>query len=108
MKKIYFSSLQELKKIFLLQSVLMKLKINYKFYLRIWLKILWSFLGKMTESWNEKVCNEDLNLKKRRAQLINLSFKYFIGMAKYLKKIQELEFPIKTLKDSPVNIKKNL
>lgn len=85
-----------------------ELKINYKFYLRGWLKILKPFLGKMTESWNEKVWNEDLNLKKRRTKLINLGFKDFIGMTQYSEKIQELELPIKRHKDSPVNIKKNL
>jgi hypothetical protein len=84
-----------------------ELQINYKFYLRGWLKILQPFLGKMAESWNQKVWNEDLNLKKRRTKLINLGFKDFIGMTQFSEKIQELELPIKRHKDSPVNIKKN-
>lgn len=61
----------------------------------------------MTVSCNQKVWNEDLNLKKRITKLINYSFKDFIRMTQYSKKIQKLELPIKRHKDSPVNINKN-
>ena len=57
-----------------------KININYKFYLRGWRKILAPFLSRMVKRWNERVWQEDLNLKLRRTKVQRLGFKDFIGL----------------------------
>jgi hypothetical protein len=83
------------------------IKMNYKFFLDGWKIVLAPFLKKMTESWNQKVWEEDYSLKIRRSKLLNLGFKDFQGMSNKGHKVQKFSLPIKRHIDSPLNLKKN-
>ena len=89
-----------------------KININYKFYLRGWRKILAPFLSRMVKRWNERVWQEDLNLKLRRTKVQRLGFKDFIGLPtlknrEVIGKV-DINLPIRRHKNSPINIKKNI
>ena len=56
-----------------------RIKMNYKFVLRGWRKILAPFMWRMMESWNEKVWVEDLPLKVRRQKALRWGFRDFVG-----------------------------
>lgn len=57
-----------------------QIKMNYKFYLNGWRKILRPFLKKLIPKWNERVWQEDINLKLRRQKVKDMGFKDFIGL----------------------------
>tara|TARA_B100000401_G_C52728086_1_gene682092 strand:+ start:606 stop:1172 length:567 start_codon:yes stop_codon:yes gene_type:complete len=83
-----------------------KLEMNYKFFLKGWLKLLKPFLGKMTQAWNKKVWDEDLNLKLRRTKVLKNGFKDFHGMESKFAKNNDFKLPVRRHINSPVNIKK--
>lgn len=57
-----------------------EIKMNYKFYLNGWRKILRPFLKKLIPIWNNKVWLEDLPIKHRREKVKRLNFKHFYGL----------------------------
>ena len=86
-----------------------EVKINYKFYLKGWRRVLEPFLPKMIKSWNEKTWREDLSLKLRRTKIQRLGFKDFTGLP-ILKERKndgkiEIKLPIKRHKNSPLDVK---
>ena len=83
-----------------------KLTMNYKFYLKGLQKILSPFLERMVSKWNEKVWEEDYNLKIRRTKLLNLGFQDYKGIVKKDIKAKKFSIPIKRHPFSPVNLKK--
>ena len=86
-----------------------EIKINYKFYLQGWRKLLEPFLAGMVKRWHEKTWKEDLRLKLRRTKIQRLGFKDFIGLPKLKdRKVDgkiEITLPIKRHKNSPINVK---
>jgi len=83
-----------------------KLEMNYKFFLKGWLKLLEPFLKNMAAKWNKKVWDEDLELKLRRSKMIQNGFKDFHGMTKNQEKVQKFSLPINRHAHSPININK--
>jgi|TARA_B110000003_G_scaffold24640_1_gene23532 hypothetical protein len=57
-----------------------KINMNYKFYLNGWRKILKPLLKKLIPRWNEKVWQEDFNVKLRRQKVLMMNFKDFVGL----------------------------
>ena len=88
-----------------------EVKMNYKFYLKGWRRVLEPFLLRMVKSWNEKTWKEDLSLKLRRTKIQRLGFKDFTGLPPLKNrpidgKIEN-NLPIKRHKNSPLNVKQN-
>ena len=57
-----------------------EITMNYKFYLDGWRKILRPILKILIPKWNQKVWDEDYNVKIRRQKMLNLGFRDFIGL----------------------------
>ena len=82
-----------------------KVKMNYKFFLNGWRKILKPILKKLIPIWNEKVWLEDLPVKLRRQKMIDLNFKDFYGLPnrkedRVYKGNIKTELPLKRPKES--------
>jgi len=92
---------------------------NYEFYLNGWRKILRPILKRLIPKWNEKVWNEDYNVKLRREKVLNMNFKDFVGLPKEINSRKSknknyiFKLPIPRPKNSsrdlhPLSVKKNL
>ncbi len=88
-----------------------QIKMNYKFHLDGWKKILWPLLKRLIPRWNEKVWQEDLSVKLRRQKMLDMNFKDFVGMPEKKKdrilkndKMDKLNLPI----PRPINSSRDL
>ena len=57
-----------------------KIKMDYKFYLNGWRKMLRPLLKRLIPKWNEKVWQEDLSVKLRRQKVLEMNFRDFVGI----------------------------
>ena len=57
---------------------------NYKFYCNGWRKIFKPFIKYLMPIWNERVWQEDYNIKIRRQKMLDMNFKDFTGLPKDL------------------------
>jgi hypothetical protein len=57
-----------------------QITMNYKFYLNGWRKLLRPILKRLIPKWNERVWQEDVNLKLRRQKVKDMGFRDFVGL----------------------------
>ena len=55
---------------------------NYQFYCNGWRKIFKPFIKYLMPIWNERVWQEDFNIKIRRQKMLDMNFKDFVGLPK--------------------------
>ncbi len=96
------------------------IKMNYKFYLNGWRRLLKPILKILIPKWNQKVWDEDFVVKIRRQKMLDMNFKDFVGLPKNIedrffknKIIDKFELPIPRPKNSsrdlhPLSIKNKI
>ena len=80
---------------------------NYQFYCNGWRKIFKPFIKYLMPIWNERVWQEDFNIKIRRQKMLDMNFKDFVGLPKeqkerelYNHKERKLVLPVPRPKNS--------
>lgn len=68
-------------------------RMNYKFLLSGWTRVLGPFLPRLIEKWNDQVWQEDVPLKSRRQKVLELGFRDFVGLPEDVSDRQASEPP---------------